>query len=276
MGSPLGWDDPTMNDAHEEQFELNGKDAHAIGVWTEDGFIVRAGAIARKEIVPSGPNFVASVRKRLLSEGVLVEEEEGLRFLKDWRFDSPSGAASAVLGRAANGWTEWKSADGQTLSILKRVSRDEQQPLLGEAQRRTILECYQELAREDKVPTQQQLDREHSLFRERFGPSVLAGLDGEPLLTLMHDQGQRDSLVYWLEFKNDDEFHTRDFGSIAGGSALKFRIFRRKETGNWQTGDKSNYPKDIPVEQAADTARSHRDQLLRGHRITGRVSRQRF
>ncbi|HEX5423023.1 MAG TPA: AAA family ATPase, partial [Candidatus Acidoferrales bacterium] len=52
--------------------------------------------------------------------------------------------------------------------------------------------------------------------------------------------------------------------SIAGGSALKFRIFRRKETGKWQAADKSNYPKDILVEQAVEIARAHRDQLLKG------------
>ena len=31
--------------------------------------------------------------------------------------------------------------------------------------------------------------------------------------------GNYDSLVYWLEFKNDDEFPTRQFGSIGGGTA---------------------------------------------------------
>jgi 5-methylcytosine-specific restriction protein B len=81
----------------------------------------------------------------------------------------------------------------------------------------------------------------------------------------MHDHGNKDSLVYWLEFKNDDEFDSRSFGSIAGGSALKFRVFRRKETGNWQAGgEKGNQPKDITKEEAIEFARSHRDQLLKG------------
>jgi len=39
---------------------------------------------------------------------------------KDHLFGSPSMAAIAVLGRKANGWTEWKSADGLTLDRLKR------------------------------------------------------------------------------------------------------------------------------------------------------------
>ena len=49
----------------------------------------------------------------------------------------------------------------------------------------------------------------------------------------MHTHGNQDSLVYWLEFKNDEELPGTNFGSIAGGSAHKFGLFRRKETGQW-------------------------------------------
>ena len=95
--------------------------------------------------------------------------------------------------------------------------------------------------------------------------SALSGLDGEALLTFMHDHGDKNSLVYWLEFKDDEEFDNFDFGSIAGGSALKFRVFRRKETGNWQAGSEvGNKPQDITKEEAIEYARSHREQLLRG------------
>ena len=76
---------------------------------------------------------------------------------------------------------------------------------------------------------------------------------------------ETNHLVYWLEFKDDEEFNTRAFGSIAGGSALKFRVFRRKETGNWQAGSEvANKPQDITKEEAIEYARSHRDQLLKG------------
>ena len=37
--------------------------------------------------------------------------------------------------------------------------------------------------------------------------------------------GDKDCFVYWLEFR------LVDYGSIAGGSAFKFAIFSRKETG---------------------------------------------
>ena len=73
-----------------------------------------------------------------------------------------------------------------------------------------------------------------------------------------------EGLPYWLEFKNDDEFKTKHLGSIAGGSALKFRVFRRKETGNWQAAGERNKPRDISLEEAIQYARDHRDQLLLG------------
>jgi len=251
--------------AQDDQYEIKGKDAEGKGVFTDKGFVVKEGSLARRDIVPSAQSSVPSVHQRLISEGVVEEHGEHLRFVKDHLFDSPSGAAAAVLGRTANGWKEWKRADGQSLSKVKRVTRDNESPLLDEANRTQIIERHQQLQDEGKLRTKQQLDKEYALFRDRFGPSVLQGLDGEALLTLIHDHSNRDSLVYWLEFKNDDEFETRKFGSIAGGSALKFIIFRRKETGNWQAGGKQgNRPEDISIEEAITYARTHRDQLIKG------------
>lgn len=60
------------------------------------------------------------------------------------------------------------------------------------------------------------------------------------------------TLVYWLEFKNDDEFPAK-FGSIAGGSALKFGLYRRAESGEWMTGNPRNQKK-LSVDEAIDIA----------------------
>jgi 5-methylcytosine-specific restriction protein B len=98
------------NDANDT-FVLKGRDAEAIGTLVEDGFIVKAGAMARKEIVPSAVDSVTPRRERLIAEGILEERNGELRFTQDYTFDSPSGAAAAVLGRTANGWVEWKHSD---------------------------------------------------------------------------------------------------------------------------------------------------------------------
>lgn len=105
----------------------------------------------------------------------------------------------------------------------------------------------------------------YATFQERFGPSQLAKLDGAELLERMHAHGTSDSLVYWLEFKNDEEFPA-SFGSIAGGSALKFGIFRSNETGLWTTGG-SRSMRTISEAEAIDYARRHRDQLIAGAHV---------
>jgi 5-methylcytosine-specific restriction protein B len=251
-------------DKSNDEYELKGPGANAKGVLTKDGFLVKAGSVARRETGLSGKEIV-SVHQKLLAEGVLKEHQGKLRFTEDHLFKSPSGAAGAILGGSANGWITWKNSSGETLSKVRSVSRGEQHQLLSDKIRSLIQEQHEQLLNEGRLPTVEQLEREYRLFRERFGPDVLKSMDGEALLSFMHDHRRTDSLVFWLEWKNDEEFQTRRLGSIAGGSALKFRVFRRKETGRWQAGsEKGNRPVDISVQEAIDYAKSHRDQLIHG------------
>lgn len=136
-----------------------------------------------------------------------------------------------------------------------------------------IKDTQRRLLNEGKLPTPERLQAYYATFQERFGPQVLANLDGEVLLTTMHDlrRENRNSLAYWLEFKNDDEFPFI-FGSISGGSALKFGVYPNAATGRWMTRDQSNYPVEITVEEAIDIARRHREQLLRGVDLLYRLS----
>jgi len=120
------------------------------------------------------------------------------------------------------------------------------------------------LKSDDKLLTDRQLQRYLETFKDKFGPEQIARLDGQDLLEAIFNQGNRESLVYWLEFKNDEEFPTPRFGSIAGGSALKFSIFFRRETGSWMGRSSGNQPVEISEADALTVARRHRDQLLAG------------
>src|SRR5437879_6382162 len=120
---------------------------------------------------------------------------------------------------------------------------------------------YTPLLDEGKLIPNEQFEKYYSTFRSRFGPDKLKNLDGEALLNLMY--GSTDSLVYWLEFKNDEEFPSPRFGSIAGGSAFKLGLFRKKETGLWTTGS-SQKPVSLSLDEAIMMARRNRDQLLQG------------
>jgi 5-methylcytosine-specific restriction protein B len=142
--------------------------------------------------------------------------------------------------------------------------------MLDPAVRDRLRARHQQLVNEGKVTPADQLDRYYAAFRAKFGPDRLAALDGEPLLEAMHGQGSKDSLAYWLEFKNDDEFPAL-FGSIAGGSALKFGVFKRKETGAWETAGEGNAPTPIAVAEAVAIARRQRDELVRGDALLRQV-----
>ena len=122
--------------------------------------------------------------------------------------------------------------------------------------------CCESLLKRGKLLTKERLSECYALFRERFGPERLKSLDGETLLNTMHAHGGQDSLVYWLEFKNDNEFPSRrEFGSISGGSALKFGLYKNKNSGEWMTGSpKSQTP--LSITDAISMARKHREQLL--------------
>src|SRR5690606_36625744 len=112
-----------------------------------------------------------------------------------------------------------------------------------------------------ELRSRRQLQGYLDAFRRRFGPEALSSLHGQPLLEHMHAHGIRESLVYGLEFKNDDEFPNL-FGSIAGGNALKFGVDRRSETGVWSSKGSGSAPVDISLEQAIEIATHHRDHLI--------------
>src|SRR2546425_1008849 len=69
-----------------------------------------------------------------------------------------------------------------------------------------LRELYERLSAEGDRLSIEALNGYYATFRQRFGPDVLRAVDGEALLTLMHDTGNRNGLVYWLEFKDDAEF----------------------------------------------------------------------
>ena len=66
------------------------------------------------------------MRKQLLADGTLAEQDGLLRFTKDSEFTSPSTAAAVVHGGGANGLVEWKTKDGKTLKELDEVAEANQ------------------------------------------------------------------------------------------------------------------------------------------------------
>lgn len=82
---------------------------------TSDGFLVFKNSKASSTIVNSmSPNFI-TFRQKLIDDGVIVDKGEFFEFSDDYIFNSPSTAAVMIMGRNANGLTEWKNKEGKTL-----------------------------------------------------------------------------------------------------------------------------------------------------------------
>ena len=133
-----------------------------------------------------------------------------------------------------------------------------------------LRDLYTSLNDAEKLLSREQLANYCTIFRRYFGPERLESLDGQELLETMHSHGTKDSLVYWLEFKNDDEFPSTQFGSIAGGSAHKFGLFRKRDTGQWITGFPPN-EQTLALDEAIAKAKLHRDQLVRGAKLLAQL-----
>jgi len=95
--------------------------------YTEEGLVVLAGSYGRAEgsLAFSGSRDDVK-RENLIESGAFRREGQKLIAVRDMLFKSPSPAACYLLGRAANGWIEWKDKSGRTLAdVIGRNKRTE-------------------------------------------------------------------------------------------------------------------------------------------------------
>ena len=128
LGLPLFSTLPSTDRAANDDklFTCTGSEAKGKGYYTGEGFVVLAGSRGRIESVPSMENSPhLKVRQEIIDAGILAEIDGMPEFTKDHLFNSPSKAAVVLMGRHANGWTEWKTADGKTLHDIYRGPNEE-------------------------------------------------------------------------------------------------------------------------------------------------------
>ena len=101
---------------------LDARGVRAKGEETAGGFVVLAGSQAAASEVPSIHTYLAGIRRALPAQQVLVPAGDALVFAQDYAFSSPSTAAGVVLGRSANGRTEWKDQQGRTLKAIQEAT----------------------------------------------------------------------------------------------------------------------------------------------------------
>jgi hypothetical protein len=103
------------------RFRLRVGNVEAEGRESADGFVVYAGARVRGKEADSTPGTVIVLRKNLLDRGVLTLAGDDYVLTQDYTFNSPSQAATTLMGRPANGRTEWKDKSGRTLKETQEL-----------------------------------------------------------------------------------------------------------------------------------------------------------
>jgi 5-methylcytosine-specific restriction protein B len=207
--------------------------------------------------------LMAWARTYLKKAGLLNNPRRGFWLTTERGNSSGEVDANALVAevsrtaRAARAGADAIELPGEDPEVTATPTDD---ALLDEIISGQILTLHGELAADGALLSQPELEVVLGRFRQRFGPDVLAGVDGERLLLAMHGRERKDSLAYWLEFKDDDE-HPARFGSISGGSALKFGIYQAAESNQWMTGNPTQQRR-LTMEEAIAIARSQRDQLL--------------
>lgn len=125
IGFPVVERRPSQSAADVFHLTTKGGDVSARGQLVDDGFTVLAGSKSAASLRSSADAFVERLRTTLMEDGVIAQEGDTLRFVESYTFNSPSAAASVLIGGNTNGWTAWKKQDGRTLDQVKRQAPDE-------------------------------------------------------------------------------------------------------------------------------------------------------
>ena len=103
----------TSSSVNSPTFYIRGKDADAVGRYSDGKFTVLKGSVFSCTEAPSYTG--KEKRKKFIGEHCTVVSGI-LRLKEDYTFNSPSTAAAQILGCSANGWIMWKNEKGQPLA----------------------------------------------------------------------------------------------------------------------------------------------------------------
>ncbi|MBX7073942.1 MAG: GIY-YIG nuclease family protein [Pirellulales bacterium] len=104
-----------------ELLSIDSKGIKASGYEDAKGFVVVRGSQLVKVESKSIHQYMSTLRRDLLSQGVIVDQGQHYAFAQDQVFTSPSTAAGVILGRSANGRMVWRNSDGKPLKDIQAL-----------------------------------------------------------------------------------------------------------------------------------------------------------
>lgn len=116
----LIYENQTFEEQEKNTFYIRAtRGANAKGQITNEGFVVLKGSEIADTVTTSLNQSIINFRQRLIDEQKIINTHNKLIFTEDYLFSSPSTAAAIVMGRSANGLTEWKLSDGRILKSIE-------------------------------------------------------------------------------------------------------------------------------------------------------------
>ncbi|WP_418610245.1 GIY-YIG nuclease family protein [Gluconobacter cerinus] len=107
---------PVASEDVEQEFYCRASGVNGRARYTEEGLVVLAGSYGRTEVSEAFlKNGYYQKRQDLIDQGVLKVEGGRVIYTRDTLYKSPSSTAAYLLGRSANGWSEWKNSVGVSL-----------------------------------------------------------------------------------------------------------------------------------------------------------------
>ena len=108
-------------------YELKNKKTLAKMAVIDNKYVVLKGSTAVLKDRPSSAPFIIKLRTDLVDAGIMEDKGDGLyTFVQDASFNSPSYAASAIVGGSENGRAMWKIEDKSLKDIENEVLDDVQ------------------------------------------------------------------------------------------------------------------------------------------------------
>lgn len=105
------------NNHKEKIFYIKAaRGADGQGTFVSDGFAVFKNTSIANPTTDSISPYLKKLREKLITEGII---NSNYKFTRDYIFTSPSLAASIVMGRNANGRTEWKTKTKKSLKDVE-------------------------------------------------------------------------------------------------------------------------------------------------------------
>ena len=119
---PVSGENSVSEQTKEQTLSMKAVGIEAQGRSVSDGFLVLEDSGARGDVTESmnRPEFggYLALRQTLISQQVLVEESDSLRFSTDYHFNSLS-AATFVIGGTQSPYDTWKDATGKSLRSIQ-------------------------------------------------------------------------------------------------------------------------------------------------------------